>query len=70
MNILKHGLSAIAFIYLLYHIYAYGAGAFNVTVLVIFILSVVANYFKHRNESAMKANKEHRVKRERGKHKK
>lgn len=70
MNLLKHGLSVIAFIYLLYHIYTYGPGAFNVTVMVIFILSVVANYFKYRNESAMKANTAHRSQRARRKNKK
>lgn len=56
MNILKHLLSIVAFIYLCYHIYTFGPGAFNITVMVIFILSVVANYFTYRNKNEMKAN--------------
>lgn len=56
MNILKHLLSIVAFIYLCYHIYTFGPGAFNITVMMIFILSVVANYFTYRNKNEMKAN--------------
>lgn len=60
MNILKHLLSIVAFIYLCYHIYTFGPGAFNITVMVIFILSVVANYFTYRNKNEMKANTQSR----------
>lgn len=63
MNILKHLLSIVAFIYLCYHIYTFGPGAFNITVMVIFILSVVANYFTYRNKNEMKANVQSREKR-------
>lgn len=68
MNILKHSLSVIAFLYLCYHIYTYGPGAFNITVMVIFLLSMVANYFKYRNESALKANEVARQERAERKH--
>lgn len=60
MNILKHLLSIVAFIYLCYHIYTFGPGAFNITVMVIFILSAVANYFTYRNKNEMKANAQSR----------
>ena len=63
MNILKHLLSIVAFIYLCYHIYTFGPGAFNITVMMIFILSVVANYFTYRNKNEMKANVQSREKR-------
>ena len=56
MRMLNHILSVIAFSYLCYHLYTYGPGLFNVTVMVIFLLSVVANYFRYRKENEMKAN--------------
>lgn len=56
MNILKHLLTLIAFGYLCYHIYTFGPGMFNVTVLVIVVLSTVANYFREKRESDLKAN--------------
>ena len=39
MKILKHLLTLVAFGYLCYHIYTFGPGMFNVTVLVILVLS-------------------------------
>ena len=63
MQNLKHILSIVAFCYLCYHIFTYGPGAFNVTVMVVFLLSVVANYFRHRRESAMAANERARQER-------
>ena len=56
MRMLNHILSVVAFAYLCYHLYAYGPGLFNVTVMIIFLLSVVANYFRYRKENEMKAN--------------
>lgn len=56
MRMLNHILSVVAFAYLCYHLYIYGAGLFNVTVMIIFLLSVVANYFRYRKENEMKAN--------------
>ena len=56
MRMLNHILSGIAFAYLCYHLYTYGPGLFNVTVMIIFLLSVVANYFRYRKENEMKAN--------------
>ena len=44
MNLLKHLLTVVAFAYMCYHIYNFGPGMFNVTVLVVLILSTVANY--------------------------
>ena len=44
MNLLKQLLTVVAFGYLCYHIYTFGPGMFNVTVLVILVLSAVANY--------------------------
>lgn len=56
MRLLNHILSVVAFAYLCYHLYTYGAGLFNVTVMIIFLLSVVANYFRYRKENEMKVN--------------
>ena len=56
MRMLNHILSVVAFAYLCYYLYTYGAGLFNVTVMIIFLLSVVANYFRYRKENEMKAN--------------
>ena len=56
MRMLNHILSVVAFAYLCYHLYIYGAGLFNVMVMIIFLLSVVANYFRYRKENEMKAN--------------
>ncbi len=56
MNILKQLLTVVAFAYMCYHIYNFGPGMFNVTVLVILILSTVANYFREKRESDLKAN--------------
>ena len=56
MKILKHLLTLVAFGYLCYHIYTFGPGMFNVTVLVILVLSSIANYFREKRESDLKAN--------------
>ena len=56
MNLLKQLLTLVAFAYMCYHIYNFGPGMFNVTVLVILILSTVANYFREKRESDLKAN--------------
>ena len=56
MNLLKQLLTVVAFGYMCYHIYTFGPGMFNVTVLVILILSTVANYFREKRESELKAN--------------
>ena len=56
MNILKQLLTVVAFAYMCYHIYNFGPGMFNVTVLVVLILSTVANYFREKRESDLKAN--------------
>ena len=68
MRMLNHILSVVAFAYLCYHLYIYGAGLFNVTVMIIFLLSVVANYFRYRKESEMKANEASRQARAQAKH--
>ena len=57
MKILKHLLTLVAFGYLCYHIYTFGPGMFNVTVLVILVLSSIANYFREKRESDLKAKK-------------
>ena len=54
--------------YLCYHLYTYGPGLFNVTVMIIFLLSVVANYFRYRKENEMKANEASRQARAQAKH--
>ena len=56
MNLLKHLLTVVAFAYMCYHIYNFGPGMFNVTVLVVLILCTVANYFREKRESDLKAN--------------
>ena len=56
MRMLNHILWVFAFSYLCYHLYTYGPGLFNVTVMIIFLLSVVASYFRYRKENEMKAN--------------
>jgi len=68
MRMLNHILSVVAFAYLCYHLYIYGAGLFNVTVMIIFLLSVVANYFRYRKENEMKANEASRQARAQAKH--
>lgn len=68
MRILNHILSVVAFAYLSYHLYTYGPGLFNVTVMIIFLLSVVANYFRYRKENEMKANEASRQARAQAKH--
>ena len=69
MNILKHLLTLIAFGYLCYHIYTFGPGMFNVTVLVILlVLSTVANYFREKRESDLKANEAARKARAEARH--
>ena len=50
MNLLKQLLTVVAFGYLCYHIYTFGPGMFNVTVLVILVLSAVANYFREKRD--------------------
>ena len=54
MNLLKQLLTVVAFAYMCYHIYNFGPGMFNVTVLVVLILSTVANYFREKRESMQK----------------
>ena len=68
MQVLKHLLSVVAFLYVGYHIYTYGPGLFNVTVMVVFILATVANYFRHRRESELKANERARQERAQAKY--
>lgn len=68
MRLLNHILSVVAFGYLCYHLYTYGPGLFNVTVMIIFLLSVVANYFRYRKENEMKANEASRQARAQAKH--
>ena len=68
MRMLNHILSVFAFAYLCYHLYTYGPGLFNVTVMIIFLLSVVANYFRYRKENEMKANEASRQARAQAKH--
>lgn len=68
MNLLKHLLTVVAFAYMCYHIYNFGPGMFNVTVLVVLILSTVANYFREKRESNLKANENARKARAEARH--
>lgn len=68
MNLLKHLLTLVAFAYMCYHIYNFGPGMFNVTVLVVLILSTVANYFREKRESELKANENARKARAEARH--
>ena len=68
MNILKQLLTVVAFAYMCYHIYNFGPGMFNVTVLVILILSTVANCFREKRESDLKANENARKARAEARH--
>ena len=68
MNLLKHLLTVVAFAYMCYHIYNFGPGMFNVTVLVVLILSTVANYFREKRESDLKANENARKDRAEARH--
>ena len=68
MNLLKHLLTVVAFAYMCYHIYNFGPGMFNVTVLVVLILSTVANYFRDKRESDLKANENARKARAEARH--
>ena len=68
MNLLKQLLTAVAFAYMCYHIYNFGPGMFNVTVLVVLILSTVANYFREKRESDLKANENARKARAEARH--
>ena len=68
MNLLKQLLTFVAFAYMCYHIYNFGPGMFNVTVLVILILSTVANYFREKRESDLKANENARKARAEARH--
>ena len=68
MNLLKHLLTVVAFAYMCYHIYNFGPGIFNVTVLVVLILSTVANYFREKRESDLKANENARKTRAEARH--
>lgn len=68
MNLLKHLLTVVAFAYMCYHIYNFGPGIFNVTVLVVLILSTVANYFREKRESDLKANENARKARAEARH--
>ena len=62
MNILKQLLTVVAFAYMCYHIYNFGPGMFNV------ILSTVANYFREKRESDLKANENARKARAEARH--
>ena len=68
MNLLKQLLTVVAFAYMCYHIYSFGPGMFNVTVLVVLILSTVANYFREKRESDLKANENARKARAEARH--
>ena len=68
MNLLKQLLTVVAFAYMCYHIYNVGPGMFNVTVLVVLILSTVANYFREKRESDLKANENARKARAEARH--
>ena len=68
MNTLKHLLTLVACGYLCYHIYTFGPGMFNVTVLVILVLSTAANYFREKRESDLKANENARKARAEARH--
>ena len=68
MNLLKHLLTVVAFAYMCYHIYNFGPGMFNITVLVVLILSTVANYFREKRESDLKANENARKARAEARH--
>ena len=68
MNLLKQLLTVVAFAYMCYHIYIFGPGMFNVTVLVVLILSTVANYFREKRESDLKANENARKARAEARH--
>jgi len=68
MNLLKQLLTVVAFAYMCYHIYNFGPGMFNVTVLVVLILSTVANYFREKRESDLKANENARKARAEARH--
>ena len=68
MNLLKHLLTVVAFAYMCYHIYNFGPGMFNVTVLVLLILSTIANYFREKRESDLKANENARKARAEARH--
>ena len=68
MNLLKQLLTVDAFAYMCYHIYNFGPGMFNVTVLVVLILSTVANYFREKRESDLKANENARKARAEARH--
>ena len=68
MNLLKHLLTVVAFAYMCYHIYNFGPGMFNVTVLVVLILSTVANYFREKRQSDLKANENARKARAEARH--
>ena len=67
-NLLKQLLTVVAFAYMCYHIYNFGPGMFNVTVLVVLILSTVANYFREKRESDLKANENARKARAEARH--
>lgn len=68
MNLLKQLLTVVAFAYMCYHIYNFGPGMFNVTVLVVLILSTVANYSREKRESDLKANENARKARAEARH--
>lgn len=68
MNLLKQLLTVVAFAYMCYHIYNFGPGMFNSTVLVVLILSTVANYFREKRESDLKANENARKARAEARH--
>ena len=68
MNLLKQLLTVVAFAYMCCHIYNFGPGMFNVTVLVVLILSTVANYFREKRESDLKANENARKARAEARH--
>ena len=57
MNLLKQLLTVVAFAYMCYYIYNFGPGMFNVTVLVVLILSTVANYFRENVKATLRLTK-------------
>ena len=51
MKKLNRILSIIAFVYLAYHMYTYGVTTFNMTVMALFIVSLGADYLRHKRDA-------------------
>ena len=68
MNLLKQLLTVVAFAYMCYHIYNFGPGMFNVTVLVVLILSTVANYSVRNVKATLRPTKNARKARAEARH--